>query len=328
HYSGMLPGWIAGHYSIKELTIDTASLAHAAGARLIAAHAQKLDLARRMAITDGGQALEFDVLSIAIGAEVDVDAIAGARERAVPLRPFGQFVKQWPRIVGQAESAREPYRLTVIGGGAAGAETALAAAYRGRTMRLPIQVQLLGGGVPILPGHCDRARALVSSALINNGVKVLETVANRVETEAVVTHNQRLETDATLIATGASATPWLRDTGLALDERGFIAVNSSLQSTSHPFVFGAGDAATLIETPRPKSGVYAVRAAPTLAANLVAAVTAEPLAAFEPQRRALYLLTTGPKHAIASWGTWATAGRWVWHWKNRIDRDYIAKLSR
>ncbi|HVG04957.1 MAG TPA: FAD-dependent oxidoreductase, partial [Burkholderiaceae bacterium] len=180
HYSGMLPGWIAGHYSIKELTIDTASLAQAAGARLIAAHVQKLDLARRAAITDGGETLEFDVLSIATGAEVDADAITGAREHAVPLRPFGEFVKQWPRIVSQAESAREPYRLTVIGGGAAGVETALAAAHRGRTMRVPMRVKLLSGGVPILPGHCDRARALVRSALINNGVKVLETVANRV----------------------------------------------------------------------------------------------------------------------------------------------------
>jgi hypothetical protein len=61
---------------------------------------------------------------------------------------------------------------------------------------------------------------------------------------------------------------------------------------------------------------------------LIAALAAQPLSAFKPQRRALYLLTTGPKHAIASWGEWALAGRWVWHWKDRIDHDYIAKLQR
>ncbi len=120
---------------------------------------------------------------------------------------------------------------------------------------------------------------------------------------------------------------WLRDAQLALDDRGFIAVNSHLQSISHPFVFAAGDVATLIETPRPKSGVYAVRAAKPLAANLIAALTGKPLRTFSPQRRALYLISTGPKHAIASWGGFAVAGRWVWRWKNRIDRDYIAKLS-
>ena len=328
-YSGMLPGWIAGHYALEELTIDVAPLAQAAGARFVAAHLKKLDLANHTAFTDRGEAFEFDVLSIATGAEIDVDSISGAREHALPLRPFEGFVAGWQRIVQQAEAARETFRLAVIGGGAGGAETALAAVYRARAMPSPVQVQLLTGGVPILPGHGHRARSLMTTALAKHGVQMIDAVAQCVEPAAVITNgDRRLATHATLIVTGASASKWLRDAGLALDERGFVTVNSYLQSTSHPFVFAAGDAATLIETPRPKSGVYAVRAAPPLAANLIAAATGQPLSAFKPQRRALYLLTTGPKHAIASWGARAFAGRWVWYWKDRIDRDYIAKLSR
>lgn len=328
-YSGMLPGWIAGHYTLEALTIDLAPLAQAAGAKLVTAHVQKLDLANKIAFTDCGEALDFDVLSMATGAVIDVDAIAGAREHALPLRPFDGFVAGWQHIVQRAEMARDTFRLAVIGGGAGGAETALAAAYRARTMRSPLHVQLITGGVPILPGHGPRARSLMNTALVKNGVQILDTIAQRVEPGAVITEGDRtLAADAMLIVTGASAATWLRDTELALDERGFVAVSSYLQSTSHPFVFAAGDAATLIETPRPKSGVYAVRAAPPLANNLIAALAGQPLSAFEPQRRALYLLTTGPKHAIASWGLWAFAGRWVWYWKDRIDRDYIAKLRR
>ena len=328
-YSGMLPGWIAGHYALDELTIDVASLARAAGVRVVNTCVQKLDLADKVAFTEHGEAFEFDVLSLATGAVVDVDAIAGAREHALPLRPFDAFVAHWQRIVQHAEGARDALRLTVIGGGAGGAETALAAAYRARAMRSPMQVRMLTGGVPLLPGHGDRARSLMSTALAKNGVQVTDAIAQRVEPDGVTTRDdRRLATDVTLIATGAAAASWLRDTTLALDERGFIALNAHLQSTSHPFVFAAGDVATLLETPRPKSGVYAVRAAPLLATNLIAAVTGQPLCAFEPQRRALYLLTTGPEHAIASWGRLAASGRWVWHWKNRIDRDYIAKLSR
>ena len=327
-YSGMLPGWIAGHYALEELTIDVAPLAQAAGASLIAASVQKLDLGNRTAITDRGETFEFDVLSIATGAVIDANAITGAREHALPLRPFENFVGGWLRIVQQAQAVRETFRLTIVGGGAGGAETALAASYRLRAMNLQLHVQLLTGGVPILPGHCDRARRLMTAALAQHDVELLDTSARRIEPGVVVTGDgQRLAADATLIVTGAAAAGWLRDTGLALDERGFIAINSHLQSTSHPCVFAAGDVATLIETPRPKSGVYAVRAAPWLATNLIAAATGQPLSAFEPQRRALYLLTTGAKHAIASWGSWAASGRWVWHWKNRIDRDYIAKLS-
>ena len=328
-YSGMLPGWVAGHYGLSDLTIDLAPLADAAGARLILAQLRKLDLANRIALTDGGQAIDFDVLSIATGAVVDIDAIDGARQHALPLRPFEQFIGGWERIVQNADAASETFRLTVVGAGAAGVEMALAASYRARKMRLPMRVRLLTGGVPLLPGHGDRARSLMHAMLAKGGVQLLDATAQRVESGAVITRDdQRFVTDATLIATGANAPDWLRSTQLALDDGGFIAVNSHLQSISHSFVFAAGDVATLTETPRAKSGVYAVRAAKPLAGNLITAITGEPLGVFTPQRRALYLISTGPKHAIASWGRWGFAGRWVWRWKNGIDRDYISKLRR
>ena len=96
---------------------------------------------------------------------IDADAIVGTREHALPLRPFEGFVAGWQGIMQQAEAARETFRLTVIGGGAGGAETALAAAYRARTMHSPVHVRLLTGAVPILPGHGDRARLLMNTAL-------------------------------------------------------------------------------------------------------------------------------------------------------------------
>ncbi len=326
-YSGMLPGWIFGHYTLDELTVELAPLAQACGARLVTASVQRLDLAGKIALTDCGDAFAYDVVSIATGAVIDVDAIGGAREYALPLRPFNRFVSGWQQIVQRAETARDRFRLTVVGGGAGGAETALAAQFRSRAMSSPMQVQLITGGEPILAGHAARARSLMHAALERNGVQLFDTVAKRIERDAVVLDGRRaVPSDATLVVTGASPAKWAAEAGLATDKRGFIAVDLHLQSTSHPCVFAAGDAATLVETPRPKSGVYAVRSAPPLADNLIAALNEQPLTAFKPQRRALYLLTTSEKHAIASWGNWAFAGRWVWDWKDRIDRGYIAKL--
>ena len=168
----------------------------------------------------------------------------------------------------------------------------------------------------------------MNTALAKNGVQVLDAVAQCVEPAAVVTEgDRRLATHATLVATGASASKWLRATGLALDERGFVTVNSYLQSISHSFVFAAGDTATLIETPRPRSGVYAVRAASALAANLIAAATGQPLPR-SGRSAAHCIVDDGPKHAIASWGALAFAGRWVWLWKDRIDRDLHCEVNR
>src|SRR5215203_1693230 len=325
-YSGMLPGWMAGHYRLDEFLIPMAPLARAAGARLVLANVQTLDLAASEVITDTAEKLRFDTLSIATGSIIDVEAITGARTHALPLRPLDAFITGWQQILQRASVTHRVLQVTVIGGGAAGVEAALAAAYRARSLRL--RVQLITGRLPLLPGHGTRARALMHAALLANSVSVVEATVVEIGADRIMLDSgQSLSTDATLLSTGAAADTWPRAAGLETDQRGFIAVDAHLRSTSHPIVFAAGDAATLTHSPRAKSGVYAVRAATPLAYNLMAAATGRPLEQFRPQRRALYLLTTGAKRAIASWGEWAVAGRWIWRWKDSIDRDYIAKLT-
>jgi NADH dehydrogenase FAD-containing subunit len=118
-------------------------------------------------------------------------------------------------------------------------------------------------------------------------------------------------------------------TGLATDERGYIAVDRQLRSRSHPEVFGGGDIVTLIDDPHPKSGVFAVRHGPILAANLRAALQEDAAAmrAYVPQQHALSLIGAGNKYAVASWGRWSVSGNWVWAWKDRIDRRFIARYK-
>jgi selenide,water dikinase len=92
-------------------------------------------------------------------------------------------------------------------------------------------------------------------------------------------------------------------------------------------VFAAGDCASLTRTPRPRSGVFAVRAGEPLARNLLAALRGQTPHAWRPQSRALYLLAEGPQRAIASWGPFALEGAWLWRWKDRIDRAFIGRHS-
>ncbi len=325
-YSGMLPGWIAGHYQLPELTIPLAPLVEAAGVHFVTARVVGLDLAARTAHTTAG-AIEFDLLSIATGSVLDFDAIPGSGDYALPLRPLENFVAGWQRIYMHVLSASEPVRLTIIGGGAGGSEVALAVMYRLRNVQDAMRVHLVTGDVPILPGHGERARTLVREALLHYGVRLIAANATQLEPDTVVLEDgSTLASDVTMLITGPAAEAWPGAAGLATDERGFITVNENLQSVSHPFVFAAGDAASFEHAPRARSGVYAVRAGPPLANNLLASLEGTALRAYHPQRRALYLISTGAQHAVASWGPWAIDGDWLWRWKDRIDRGYIAQF--
>jgi pyridine nucleotide-disulfide oxidoreductase family protein len=327
-YTGMLPGWVAGHYTLPELTVPLSPLVQAAGAVLLQRRVTALDLERRMVRTDRDELVEFDLVSIATGPAVDFDAIPGSRDHALPVRPLDNFVEGWHRIYSHALTSDVPLQLTVIGAGAGGVEIALAMKYRLRICRDRVRISLVTGGEGgIVPGHGVHARALLRDALLRNGVRLVEGVVRQLERDsALLEDGGALPSDATLLVTGAAAEAWPRASGLATDERGFIAVTPNLQSASHPFVFAAGDAATFVDTPRPKSGVYAVRAGPPLAANLLAMLDDRPLTPYRPQQRALYLITTGPRHAVASWGGIAVAGSSLWRLKDWIDRRYIEKF--
>lgn len=77
----------------------------------------------------------------------------------------------------------------------------------------------------------------------------------------VLSDGQRVPFDECLWTTQASAAAWLAETGLPVDARGFLLVNDCLQSDGGPpNVFAAGDVASNQRNPRPKAGVFAVRA--------------------------------------------------------------------
>jgi len=148
------------------------------------------------------------------------------------------------------------------------------------------------------------------------------------ETEELEFHLiSNTDRDEVLWVTGASAPTWPRESGFDVDDSGFIRVNESLQSTSHADIFAAGDIVHMINHPRPKAGVFAVRQGKPLSDNLRRTLLNHPLKAFAPQKTLLALVSTGDKYAIASKGRWHFEGEKLWAWKDRIDRRWMLKYS-
>lgn len=329
-YSGMISGLIAGHYRFEEAHIDLGPLCARSGVELVSAKATRIDPVKREVACDDGVVRSFDVVSIDTGSTPSLADVPGAVEYAVPVKPVGQFLARWNQLL--AAGGQSPIHIVVVGGGAGGVELVLAMqhclATRSRTPDTrPAKLTLVSDS--LLPGHAERARELVRGILRLRGIATVHERARRLTAGCVHTaQGKEIPADFVVFATRASAPGWIAESGLGTDSLGFIAVNPHLQSVSHATVFAAGDVATMVATPAPKSGVYAVRAGPVLYENLSASLAGRPLTAeFEPQRRALALIATGDRDAVASYGSAALAGRWLWRWKDRIDRRFVARYA-
>jgi selenide, water dikinase len=328
-YSGMLPGWIAGHYTREECHIDLVALTRLARCRFVQSLCDGIDPNARLVSCADGTTLAYDVVSVDTGTRSPALDTPGAALHALPVKPVEHFVPLWDEICGRAARGEAPRRIVVVGAGAAGVEMLLAMQYRLRGLA-PASTPgfvLVGDTEVILPTHNDRVRAMFMQALERRRVQLhLGRAVERVDSGRLCLRGGgSLEVDAIVWATGASAPAWPKAAGLATDERGFVRVNDRLQSVSHAQVFAAGDIASITGSPRPKSGVYAIRAGPALAVNLRRALRNEPLIGWTPQVEALALISTGDRNAVASRGNLALQGRWVWHWKNWIDRRWMRR---
>ena len=328
-YSGMLPGWIAGHYIIEQCAIPISLLARRAGIRFVQSACIELDSELKQVRCANGESIPFDIASIDSGPVVDLGFACGAREFALPIRPLEGFVAAWPGLLERARQATSGFKLSIVGDGAAGTELAFAIQQRFALEQLVnAQVTLIGNNALPLSGLPERLRNTAVALLEQRGISCL---ANRRAIEfhpgrVIFSDATSLTCDTSLLVTGAAAPIWPSASGLSCDENGFVRVTPTLQSTSHPFVFTAGDVAAYAD-PRPKSGVFAVRAGPLLANNLRSAMTGKPMQGWAPQRMALYLISTGKCHALAAWGPLSAGGEWVWRWKDRIDRRFMQRFS-
>ena len=111
-YSGMLPGYVAGHYEREDLDIDLVRLARFAGARIVLAPAEGIDRTRREVLVPGRPPIAYDVCSIDIGITSDMPDLPGFAEHAVPAKPLGGFAQAWSAYRDGTGTAE----VTVIGG--------------------------------------------------------------------------------------------------------------------------------------------------------------------------------------------------------------------
>ena len=335
-YSGMLPAHIAGTYTRRECHLDLNVLARFARVRLIHATVERIDLQKKHVCLAGGRPpVAYDVLSINIGSapQVQVDA---SKESITPVKPIDGFGARWDDLLTRVPSWTGSRRLLVVGGGAGGFE--LAATMRARLTselaRLGSAAEVTVGLVTrsgLLPQHTPGARALAEKALKQRGIE-LYTGYDVTHAESGVLHctdGKTLEYNDCIWCTQGSPQHWVASCGLCTDKDGFLLVDQQLRCQPKDTkldmgsIFAGGDIASVEGHPRPKAGVFAVMAGMALWLNIRATLTGGRLVTYWPQHSFLGLLNLGDGTCIASRGTLAAEGAWLWRLKDWIDRRWM-----
>lgn len=319
-YSGMLPGFVAGHYTRDELDIDLVKLARFAGARFIAGKAVAIDPVAKTITVPNRPDIAFDVAAIDVGITSEMPRLAGFADHGIPAKPLGIFASRWDTFRNTATAPK----VAVIGGGVAGAELAMAMAHALRGTAP--QVSLIDRGF-VLDGFDPPARNRLLAALNELGVALVENadVVEVLPDGVRLADDTFVASDFTTGAAGARPHDWIAHIGLDLTD-GFLTVGPTLQ-TSHSDIFAIGDCAHLSHAPRPKAGVFAVREAPFLFDNLRAHLSGGSLRPYRPQKDYLKLISLGGKTALAEKLGTARRGPLLWRWKDRIDRKFMDQFD-
>lgn len=345
-YSGMLPGHIAGFYSHDECHIDLRRLANFAQAQLYIDRVVGLDLENNKVICANRPAVAFDMLSIDTGSTPATISVSGATEYAIPAKPVSKLLQHWEEICrdvasGSSTLPQKTIKIAIVGGGAGGVELALSMqAHLHRILSRSLseiknetdalEIHLFQREAKLMPSYHKSVQGLVKQVLLQQSVRLhLGESVCQIKPHTVICESGLIvECNSIFWVTQASAPDWLKSAGLASDEQGFILVEDTLQSLSHPHVFAAGDIATMVNHPRPKAGVFAVRQGQPLFENLQRVLLRKPLKPYKPQKQYLSLIGTGDGRAIATRGSLTLPPeKLLWRFKDWIDRSFMERFN-
>jgi len=330
HYSGMVPGYLQGYYAEPVLRFDLRALASRAGARFVEGSARHIQLADRWVDVDG-ERLPFDLLSLNVGSEPAGLDVPGVGAYAFTVRPMTRAVALRQRLDAlAAQGMGAALDVVVVGGGAAGVEVALAIHRRLERAGVRPRVTLCDARSALLSEFTRGVRRRLEGLVSGRGI-VLRPHARVVRVTAnAVTLASGEAIPATLVVwlTGAAAPALLRESHLPTDPRGFLLVDDTLRAVDGSPVWGAGDAVALASRPAlAKAGVYAVRAAPILAANLRTVIAGTAPVAYQPQSHFLAILNTADGKALLRWRGFVSHSRAAWYLKDRIDRQFVRRYQ-
>jgi NADH dehydrogenase FAD-containing subunit len=330
-YSGLATGMLGGRYSAAEDQLDPQRLIETQQGEFVHGRVERFDpTARRVCLADGRE-LAYDYVSINVGSQVNCDGVAGAADdpSVWPVKPISNLWKLREQLERQLQAGAAP-RVAVIGGGPTGCEVAANLAALARTHQVAMPVTLIAPGHRLIQSAPAGAARWLQQKLSCSDITLrLQTrVVRREQNRLLAEDGSQIEADLVVLATGLVAGRLVYELGLPTRPKDGLRINPQLHSIADPRVFAGGDCAALDGWDLPKLGVFGVRQAACIHANLLASLAGNPLVGYRPQRRYLSILNLGDGTGLSTWGPRWWHGRsslWLKEW---LDRRFLHRYRR
>ena len=323
-YSGMTPGYIHKDFSKEEISIDLQKLCFNAGATFIKDKVVKIDNNYQKLELHNLPSVHYDVLSINTGSISSTEGIKIENSsRCFLVKPISLLVKNLSKIDQIIKNKKN--KIAIIGGGVASYELAFSLS---RRYENNLEITILGKNILKEKNLNKKTKKNLKKISNYLGIKEIQgEVVLISETHLTLKNGDMFEYDISLVSSGADIENWLSKSNFKKDKNGFIAVNNNLLSTNDKNVFVTGDACSIENNFRPKSGVMAVRQGQVLKENIFHKLTGRPLIKFRPQKNWLYLIGTYKNYALLNYFFLSFHGRWCWKLKEWIDKGFIKKFK-
>ena len=327
YYSGMGPGMLGETYTPDGIRFDTAAMVTRKNARFVQGRAVTIDPLAKTVRLNTGESLPYDVLSANVGSHVNHDLDVAPGATIYPVKPIEALMNLQASILGSCGT--KSLHIAIAGGGPSSAEVA------GNIIQL---IKKAHGKKPVVTiysrsGFFDhfetRIQKGVTEILKARGVQWVEGDAVKsVEKEQVIlASGRRCSADIVISATGVRPSRLFADSNLPTGPDGGLCVNTFLQCSAFPDIFGGGDCIHFEDHPLNKVGVYAVRQNHILRDNLLARLEGTPLTPFSPGGAYLLIFNLGEGVGFLHKNSLTFRGKLAFRIKDFIDRRFMTKYQ-
>jgi NADH dehydrogenase len=301
--------------------------------RVLLADVERIDVAKRVVIADGGKVeVPYDYLIVATGTRhayfghPEWEALAPGLKSIDDAREIRRrflFAYESAEKAATEQERDELMTFVIVGGGPTGVELAgvlpevgkrgIAGEFR-RADTTRTRTILLEGGPRILPAFSEELSTEARRELTELGVEVRTgALVTRITPEAVYIGDERIPCRTVFWAAGNQASPLGKFLGAPLDRAGRVLVSPDLSVPGHPEIFVTGDLAVLEQDGTLVPGVApaAIQEGTCAGKNIKRLVRGKPTVPFRYWDKG-NLATIGRHRAVAQFGDFGVTGFAAW----------------